>query len=70
MVWVSEDLVGLDEFGLFVAGVDGFVVGAGRRHDLAAVDAKGLQDKRAVAGERVDAVLPLEDGGGTFGCCC
>ena len=61
MVGVGEDLVGFDEFRLFVAGVDCFVVEARGGHELAAVDAEGLEDEGAVAGEGVDAVLPLED---------
>ena len=61
VIGVSEDLVGFDQFGLFVAGVHGLVVGAGRGHDLAAVDAEGLQDEGAVAGEGIDSVLPLEE---------
>ena len=69
VVRVGKDLVGSHEFRLLVAGVDGFIVGAGGGHDLAAIDAEGLEDKGAVAGQIVDAVLPLEDGGRAFGGC-
>lgn len=67
---IGDDFVGFEEFGLFVANVDGVVVGAGRGSQLAPVHADRCQHDAAVAGDRVRAVLPLHYRGWALWCRC